>query len=137
MYLYESNFGALGKKRGIRKIFSRAAKIVKKLAPVIVPVVGGAVAAKLYTAYAVARKKAGASDAQIEAETTALQARGISPEQAALQQRPMFSPTPGVPDVSAPVRERAEGEAPAPATAVPGWLLPVAAAAGIALLALR
>lgn len=135
MYLPENTaLHGLGKSR-FKKLAKKVGKVVKKLAPVIVPVVGGAVGTKLYAAYAARRKAAGASDAQIEAETQSMQARGISPEQA-LQQRPMLSPTPGAPDVSAPVRETAEREVSAPA-GMPGWLLPAGIAAAVALFALK
>ena len=143
MYFPDTQLSGLGKKsrfkKRIKRHIKRLVKIAKKLAPVAVAVYGGAVGAKLYASYAAKRKAAGASDAQIEAETTMLSKRGISPEQAdyqpAVQQRAMVSSPPGAADVSAPIRD--EAELPAPKPAMPGWLLPAAIAAGVAFFALK
>jgi hypothetical protein len=139
MYLSEyPELNGLGKSR-FKKLVKKVGKVVKKLAPVIVPVVGGALATKLYSAYAARRKAAGASDAQIEAEAGALRERGISPEQAAQQFQPssLFTPSPGAPDVSAPVRQESEAPETMPKPALPVWLLPAAVAAGVAFIAMR
>ena len=138
MYFPDTQLSGLGKSR-FKKLRKKLKKVIKKVLPVAAIIYGGSVGMTLYKAYAAKRKAAGASDAQIEAETTMLSKRGISPEQAdyqpAVQQRAMVSSPPGAADVSAPIRD--EAELPAPKPAMPGWLLPAAIAAGVAFFALK